>query len=139
MNDTKQCLDNDSHPPVGTSGPVDVQNPPESHQTSYNVESTFDVPNTHSSSLEGFSLPSWQEIGLPGHDNLLFSLGDAENSDVLPGNLDRLSMDNVGDLLDQGYESSEDNSEELLERLQESERLSREIEGRKALGKFIFM
>jgi hypothetical protein len=137
LSDAKQHLDNDSHSPVAPSEPVNVRHLPESHQNA--DESTFDASNAHSNSLEGFLLPSWQEIDLPGHDNILFSLEDAGNSDVSPGHPGYLSVDNVRELLDQGYESSEDNSEELLERLQESERLSREIEGRKAICKLTFM
>jgi hypothetical protein len=98
------------------------------HLTEFETHpTTYDIDDMHSNLPESFSLPSWREISLPGHDSLSL---DA------PGNLDLdgQSRDTLGDALDGDCESSEDDSEEILERLQESEQLSREDEARMAIG-----
>ena len=98
-------------------------------------ESAFDTSNIHPSLFESFSLPSWKEIGLPGHESLPRSLNDANDLDGSPCDLDHLLSDTFGDDMVGGeYESCEDDSGEILERLQESEQLSREGEARSAIG-----
>jgi hypothetical protein len=83
----------------------------------------YDNDDVHFSSSESFSLPSWRENCLPGHES--FSL-DA------PGNLD---LDILGDdIVEREYESSEDDSAEILERLQDLEQFSQKDETRNAIG-----
>jgi hypothetical protein len=97
----------------------------------------FDASNTYSNLLETLSLPSWREIGLPGHER--YSLDDTDDLDGSPSDLDCLMTrrDTLGDdTVDQEYESSEDDSDAILDRLQESERLSGEDEARDATGNF---
>ena len=99
----------------------------ESHLTIYDIE------DAHSGSTERFSLPSWRETCLPGHESLL--LDDDGTQGGSSGNLDCLSRDTLGDdIVDREYESSEDDSEEILGRLQESEQFAQEDEARNAIG-----
>ena len=129
-------LGNDSHSMAIPSEHIASQHPTGSCPTTHDIdESAFDTSNIHSNSIESFSIPSWKEIGLPGHESLSRPLNDADDLDGSPGDLDHLLSDTFGDDMVGGeYESCEDDSGEILERLQESEQLSREDEARGAIG-----
>jgi len=135
--EAKICLDN-LRSQVVPSERMASQHLTEPHSTTYDIdESVFDASNTHSTSFElgGFSFPSWRETGLPGHENLSLDNANAQHGSL--GHLDYLSRDALeGDMVDRVYESSEDDSEDILERLQESEWLSREDEARNMIGDF---
>ena len=130
----KLRLGSDTHTPVVLSEDIEAsQHLVESHSTTNEIDmSGFDV---HYDLSEGFLLPSWKETCLPGHESLL--LDDSDAQDGSTGNLDCLSRDTLGDdMVDKEYESNEDDSEEILGRLQESDRLFQEDEAQNAIGDF---
>lgn len=103
---------------------IPPQHSTESHPTTFDVdEPLFNPLGTHPNTI---LLLSWKETDLPGHEDSLL----ADTLDGSADNLNGLSMDGMGD----GYESGEDDSEEILEKLIESELSRRELEGRKAIG-----
>ena len=134
----KLCLDNDSHSPVVPSEHVVSQHPTELNPTTYDVDETMfnsDALNVPSNSLEGFAFPSWKETCLPGHERHLPE--DANDLEGLPSDLNCLLEDTLGNgMVDEEYESSEDDSGEILERLKELQQSSQEDEARIAIGDF---
>ena len=129
--EAKLCLDNDWRSQVVPSEQITAQHVTESHPndpTTYDIdEYVFDA---HSNSLEHFSLPSWKEISLPGHEHRLPD--GADDLEGSPSDLDCLLRDTVGDNMADGeYQLSEDDYDEIL-----SEPLSREDEARDAMGNF---
>lgn len=139
--EAKLCLENDPYSPVVPSDTMASQHLTESHPTIYDIDdsgSVFGASNVHHefpNLSERFLLPSWKEISLPGHKSL--SPSDANAQDGSPSNFNCLSRDTLGDGMgDREYESSEDDSEEILERLQESEQLSRDNKAQNAIGDF---
>jgi len=130
------CLDKDSSFSVVPSEHIASQHPTDSYPTTYDVDDlVFDAPNIHYNMPKSLSLPSWREIGLPGHEH--HSLDDADDLVGSLGDLDHPLTDTLED--DMAYEddSHEDDSEEILERLQAyaSEQLSGEDDTRNTIGK----
>jgi hypothetical protein len=111
--------------------------PIKSCETTYDLDTMdFDDPDAHDEPFGQFSLPFWKEIELLGHQNDLPFLDDLVSPDLTHDTLGGLFMDSLKGAAVAGYESSEDNSEELLKRLQESEELNREQECWKAIGNY---
>ena len=133
-NKAKLCLDIDSYSSVTPLEYAVSGYPTESYPTTHDVDDlAFDAPNVAYNLFESLSLPSWKEIGLPGHGHL--SRDDADDLGGSPCDLDSLLTDTLGDDTAYGeYESGEDDSDEILERLQESVQSSEEDNARNAIG-----
>ena len=115
----------------------------EPHLITYDIDSSaFDADSNAHSLSESFSLPSWKEIGLPGQaghnsdtQSFLLDGTDAQLEGRSPHNSNCLSRDTLRDnMLDREYESSKDDSKEILERLQESGYLSQKDQAWNAIG-----
>ena len=107
--------------------------PTESQPITYGIDKPESyASNAYPDASKSPFLPSWKEIGLAGHDSHeTLSLDDIDAQDGSPSNL------TLG-VVDIKHESMEDDSEDILERLQNSlESLSQVNEARNvAIGNF---